>query len=288
MQAKKLHLRIYRGFTEISYNSRLYFCSSGRFSLLPEDQYARRIPMKKSALMVLVLGFAFALAAAQDQGQGPGSMRGPGDGVAGKVTAVGKDSITITPIRGGDAIVVKVGDNTRISKERQPVKLSDITVGDTVFARGSLDGNTMQAGGVRVVNPEMAQRMGQGGGMGFGTGNGQGGGRGQFNPADWGKTFIAGRIKSINETTLTISRPDNQEQTLNVQVDENTSFKKGREDITLTDIKADDFVFGQGEVKNGVFMVKELHVGGGRMGPPGAAPDASKAESEKPAPPPKN
>jgi hypothetical protein len=253
--------------------------------------FARRIPMKKPAVMVIALGFAFALAAAQEQGQnqGQGPMRGPGDGAAGKVTAVGKDSITITPIRGGDPIVVKVGDSTRISKEREPIKISDIKVGDTVFARGTLDGNTIQAGRVNVVNPEMAQRMGQGGGMGFGTGNGQGRGMGQFKPEDWGKTFVAGRVKSINETTLTIARPDNQQQTLNVEVDENTSFKKGREDVTLADIKADDFVFGQGEVKNGIFVIKELRVGGGgRMGQPGSAPDASKAESEKPAAPPKN
>jgi hypothetical protein len=235
--------------------------------------------MKKFALTFVTVVLAFLVAGAQDQGPGP--MRMPGDGMVGKVTTVGKDSLTIVPLRGGDPVVIKVGDDTRISKDRQPVKISDIKVDDVIFARVKLDGNTLQAGMVRVVNPEMVQRMQQGGqGLNFG---------GRFKPEDWGKTFVAGRVKGINETTLTIARQDNQ-QTLNVEVDENTSFKRGRESITLADIKQDDFVFGQGELKNGVFVIKELRVGGrqfsGQSG--GPAPDAHKPDSEKPATPPMN
>jgi len=230
--------------------------------------------MKKliSIFAMLALGTLAAFA------QGPGQMP-PGQNVVGKVTAVGKDSITVAPIMGGDPVTVKVGDNTRIIKERQPVKISDVKVDETVFARGALNGTTMDAAIVGVVNPEMIQRLQQGGGMGMGMGAGAG----QFKPEDWGKTFIAGQVKTINETILTIARPDGQ-GTVNIEVDENTSFKKGRESITLADIKPDDVVFGPGETKNGVFVAKELRVGGGRMfmgRGPGA--DQKKPDGDKPA-----
>jgi len=228
--------------------------------------------MKKSGLILAT----FVLAAAAAVAQMP-----PGQSVVGKVTAVSKDSITVAPMSGGDPVVVKVGDNTRVFKERQPVKLSDIKVDDTVFMRGQLNGTTMEAAIVGVMTPEMAQRIQQGGGV-FMVGGG--GGAGQFKPEDWGKTFIAGQVKTINETTLTIARPNNQE-TVNIEVDENTSFKKGRESITLADIKPDDFVFGPGEVKNGVFVARELRVGGGRMfmgSRPGGAEQKTPGAGDKP------
>lgn len=212
----------------------------------------------------------------------------PGQNVAGKVTAVSADSVTVAPVSGGDPIIVKVGDNTRIFKERQAVKLSDIKVNDTVFARGQLDANTMNAAILGVVNPEMLERLQQGG---MGMGRGAGGGMGQFKPEDWGKTFIAGQVKAINETTLTITRPNDQQQTVNIEVDENTSFRKGRESVTLADIKPNDFVMGPGEVKNGVFVAKELRVrgeGGGFMMQRETGNDQKKPDSDKPATPPQN
>jgi len=216
--------------------------------------------------------------------QGPGQMR-PGENVVGKVTAVAKDSITVIPMSGGDPVTIKAGESARIFKEREPIKLSDIKVNDTVFARGQLTGTNMDAFIVGVVNPEMVQRMQQGAGFGMGAGA-----AGKFKPEDWGKTFIAGQVKAIKETTLTIAGPNNQ-QTVDIEVDESTSFKKRGESITLADIKPDDFVFGTGEVKNGVFVPKELRVGGGRMfivggGVPG--PDQKKPDSNTPPPAPKN
>jgi hypothetical protein len=108
-----------------------------------------------------------------------------------------------------------------------------------------------------------------------------------FNREDLGKKFIIGEVKSINETRLTIARPDGQTQ--EIEVDENTSFKKGAESITLPDIKAGDLVRGRGELKDNVFVPKELIVGrGGQMrimmgGPGGQAQDQKKPESTPPA-----
>lgn len=188
----------------------------------------------------------------------------PGENVAGTVTSIGKSSLTIAPLRGGDPITITISDSTRLMKDREPAKLSDIKTGDTVFARGKLSGNAMEALLVGVLPPEMAERMKQGGGMAMGMGGGRTPGQGQaFSPEDMGKKFIAGEVKAMNETHLTIARPDGQTQ--DIEVDENTSFKRGNESVTLADIKVGDFVHGPGELKNNVFTPKELRVGRPRM-----------------------
>src|SRR5262249_35668021 len=168
-------------------------------------------------------------------------------------------SLVVAPLAGGDPVTIKVGENTRVTKERQPIKLEEIKTDEVVLARGSLKDNVMDAAMVGVVNPQMIQMMGQGGGPG---GGGRGPGAG-FNREDLGKKFIAGEVKAINETKLTIARPDGQNQ--DIEVDENTSFKRGNESITLPDIKTGDFVRGSGELKNGVFVPKELIVGRGQL-----------------------
>ena len=211
-------------------------------------------------MAMMTVGFLHASAQPQERMNMP-----PGDNVVGKVTAVSKDSLTIAPLMGGDAVTVKVSDTSRVVKDRQPFKFEQIKVDDVIFARGELKNNSMQAAVVSVVNPEMIQRVQQGGpGGGIGAG---------FNREDLGKKFIAGEVKAINETKLTIARPDGQTQ--DIEVDENTSFKKGGESITLPDIKVGDFVRGRGELKENTFVPKELIVGRPQMrlmmGGPGMA-----------------
>jgi len=237
--------------------------------------------MRNMLLVTTLLSASFLATQTNVQIQDRGGNLAPGDNVVGKVTAVSKDSLTITPITGGDAVTVKLSESTRIMKERQPVKLEDIKTDEVVFARGKLNGNAMEAAIVAVVNPEMMQMAHAGAG---------GGGMAGFNREDLGKKFIAGEVKAINETRLTIARPDGQTQ--EIEVDENTSFKKGVESITLPDIKVGDFVRGRGELKDSVFIPKELIVGrpqmqmrlmmGGQGGPAqeqkkpdGAAPGSS-------------
>jgi hypothetical protein len=263
--------------------------------------------MHRILVLTALLGFGLAPAMlhAQTQDGSGGRNFPPGENVVGKVTSTGKDSLVVAPLAGGDAVTVKVGDTTRVTKERQPIKLSDIKTNDMVFARGQLSGTAMTAAIVGVITPEMAQRIQQGGfGMGRGNGGGGGGrgeggagfggGAGGFNRDDLGKKFIAGEVKAINETKLTIARPDGQTQ--EIEVDENTSFKRGNESITLPDIKVGDFVRGAGELKNNVFVPTELAVGRPprmRMGdsgnPPQANPPGNAAPVASPTPsPPKN
>jgi len=234
-------------------------------------------------MAIMAVAFLHASAQPQERMNMP-----PGDNVVGKVTAVSKDSLTIAPLMGGDAVTVKVSDTSRVVKDRQPFKFEQIKVDDVVFARGELKNNSMQAAVVSVVNPEMIQRVQQGGGPG-GPGGGIGQGAG-FNREDLGKKFIVGEVKAIHETKLTIARPDGQTQ--EIEVDEDTSFKKSGESITLPDIKVGDFVRGRGELKDNTFVPKELIVGrpqmrmmigGPGMGPGGAPPEQKKPDDAAPA-----
>lgn len=203
--------------------------------------------------LLLTILFVLTLPAAWGQRpEGRSEDLPPGTNVVGRVTAAGQNSLTIAPLTGGDPVTIKVSENTRVFKDRQPGKLEDVKTNDVVFVRGELKGNIMQAARVAVVNPQM---------MKFGQGGPEGGPG--FNREDLGKKFIAGEVKAINETKLTIARPDNQSQ--DIEVDENTSFKKGSESITLPDIKVGDFVHGPGALKNGVFAAKELIVGRPQM-----------------------
>lgn len=264
-------------------------CSISRVLILSKQQHAMKFKSAFHLFLVLTLGLARM--AAQPQG-GPGRNTPPGENVAGTVNAVAKGSLTVTPFNGGAAVTIKVSDSTRVMKDRQQASLSDIKAGDNVFAHGALKDNVMEALMVGVIPPEMAERMKQGGGGRIFALAGPGGGQGAFNPEDMGKKFIAGEVKAINETRLTIARPDGQTQ--EIEVDENTSFKRGNESITLPDIKVGDFVRGPGELKNDVFTPKELRVGRPRMqmnfgdqaNPgPSNAPAADKDKKSSPAPP---
>jgi hypothetical protein len=166
--------------------------------------------------------------------------------VMGTITAVNGSTLTIKNSDGHD-VSVTVTDSTRFMKDRQPAKLADFKVGDMAMVRGRSTGT--DAWEAELVG----SRSGGSGGPGQG-GFSQGG----F-PEDLGKKFIAGEIKSIDGTRLTIARMDGQTQT--IAVDENTSFKKEGESITLADFKAGDHVFGPGQVKDGTFVAAKLMLG---------------------------
>jgi len=164
----------------------------------------------------------------------------------GTITAVNGQTLTIKNSDGHD-VSVTVTDSTRFMKDRQPAKLADFKVGDMAMVRGRSTGT--DAWEAELVG----SRSGGSGGPGQG-GFSQGG----F-AQDLGKKFIAGEIKSIDGTRLTIARMDGQTQT--IAVDENTSFKKEGESITLADFKAGDRVFGPGQVKDGTFVAAKLMLG---------------------------
>jgi hypothetical protein len=211
-------------------------------------------PLRASILLLAAavsLPFAYGQNAppqgpAQGQGQAMGGVFA-GHGVRGTVTAISGNDISVKTEK-GDVYKIETGPNTRFRKEREQVRISDIHVGDMVGAAGDLDdkGKTVGAVVVMVIDKEQYEKA----------------------RADFGKTWTAGAIQSIDETKITIKRPDNVVQT--IVVDENTSFRKRRDSITLADIKVGDNVNARGAVQNGNFVATVLNVGGpGGPGGPG-------------------
>ena len=234
-------------------------------------------PLRASILLLAAavsLPFAYGQnAPPQDpaQGQGPG-MGGvfAGHGVRGTVTAISGNDISVKTEK-GDVYKIETGPNTRFRKEREQVKISDIHVGDMVGAAGDLDDKDKTVGAVvvMVIDKEQYEKA----------------------RADFGKTWTAGAIQSIDETKITIKRPDNVVQT--IVVDENTSFRKRRDSITLADIKVGDNVNARGAVQNGNFVATVLNVAGpggpggfrGGGGSQGGTNAQSAPGSTNPAPP---
>jgi hypothetical protein len=146
----------------------------------------------------------------------------------------------------GSTARVKITDKTEYRKDRQPAKLGDFKVGDMVFVRGEENADrsvTAQLIGARSGGgPEV---------IGRGSGGGTGGGFGEL-----GKDFIVGEVKSVDAPNLTVLRPDNVTQTL--ELNEGTSLRRGRESITMADIQPGDHVVVRGGVENNAFVPKSL------------------------------
>ena len=155
-----------------------------------------------------------------------------GQGVAGTIEEIKTDGFTVKTMQ-GKTVTVKVTSETRFRKDRQDAKFADFKPGDMVMVGGEPAGERRVDGAVRGVAPGAAAARGDMQALREGM----------------GKQFIAGEVKAIDGTKLTIARPDGQTQT--IEVDENTSFRKGRESITLPDIKVGDQVFGRGAVECG-------------------------------------
>ncbi len=187
--------------------------------------------------------------------QGGGGMFMMGANSAhGTVSAISGTNITIKDEQ-GQTYTVETGPNTRIRKDREEVKLTDIHPGDVVVAVGNLDAREKTVGAMFVVvlNAQQAARMKQ-------------------MRADFGKTWTAGKVTAKHGLTLTVERPDKVIQT--ITVNENTEFRKrgqdGEEDIAFPDIKVGDHIVARGALQNGSLVATTVGVMGPR--PPGGPP----------------
>jgi hypothetical protein len=237
------------------------------------------------------LAFAQEGGALQAEGRGPGEGRMP---LFGKITAIHDSSIEIEDVNGG-ATKVKLTDKTEFRKDRQPAKRTDFKVGDVIIVRGDENSDhswTAQIVGARSMNGNGPNGRAGGGGPGRG-------GRGDFGQAGTlGKDFVTGEIKSVDAPKISVLRTDNVVQT--IELNEDTSLRKGRDAITMADIQLGDHLFARGGLENNVFVPKMVMVigaeqwkrmqemGGGQAGgqrrPPPAAPGAG-SEQQKPAEP---
>jgi hypothetical protein len=234
--------------------------------------YGKKICRLSLLLLVAAIGRAQAPAPAtpdQEQGaparatQRPRQNDGQGRPLFGKITAINNGTIQVATLDGAN-ITVKISNKTEYRKDRKSAKLEDFKVGDVVFVRGEENADhsvTAQTIGARSGGgPE-------GGGRGFG---------------ELGKDFVVGEVQSIDAPKLTILRPDNVTQTL--ELTEQTSLRRGRDSITMADIQPSDHVVVHGAVQNNMFVPKNVIVlspeqwkrmqemGMGRSGAAGNAP----------------
>ncbi len=241
--------------------------------------------MNVRILYTLVFGLAVgAAAAAQDAtpsappqgppaGQGQGGQRGGGRGgwgggmgmgrgLMGTVTEVAADHYTIKT-ETGEIYTVHYSANTRIVKQQAraagaggggergggggtPIKATDIKVGDAIGAMGEVDAGAKSVGAMVVVqiDPERAKQM-------------------REMQANYGKTWLMGKVTAIDGVKVTLmGTVDNTAHSF--VADENTTFRKRRDPITLADIQVGDMVRVEGAVKGGSFVAAAVNA----MGPP--------------------
>ncbi|MGD1103359.1 MAG: DUF5666 domain-containing protein [Terriglobia bacterium] len=245
--------------------------------------------------VLLVLSVAGFLAAQQNSptpGQEPGRRGMGGPPVMGTITSVGVDRFEIkTP--DGTTQTVLVNDQTRFRQrqegQQQPheLQLEDLKVGDHVMVRGTPNADKqVVAMGVNRVTKEQFERFQSGGGPGGGGmgpgGGGRGpGGGGGFGPGGGGPggggpmagNRAGGEILSIDGNQIKVRGRQGERI---IVVNDQTTFAKEGQTITLKDLKVGDRIFAMGKEANGQFVATEVRSGrggggggrGGRQGPP--------------------
>lgn len=233
------------------------------------------------AIWGLLLAAMPALAQEAAPPQGAGQMQrlegGRGQGVMGKITAI-KDGALELARMDGASVTVKLTDKTEYRKDRQSVKLADFKVGDMVFIRTEGEGDQ------NLTALIVAGRTGNGpGSQGGPSMGGPGGGMMMMGGGELGKDFVFGEVKSVDAPKITVLRPDNVTQTL--ELNEETSLRKGRDSVTMADIQVGDHVFVHGAVQNNAFVPKMVMVIGPeqwkRMQEMGMTPGSAKPQGDK-------
>jgi hypothetical protein len=146
----------------------------------------------------------------------------------------------------GQTVTVKLTGQTEFRKDREPAKATDFKVGDTVMVRG--DENADHSVTAKVVGSRTGGPGGPGGP----------GGQGGRQMGTLGKDYVVGEVKAIDAPRLTLLRPDNVTQTL--ELNEETSLRKGRDSITMADIQVGDHVMARGAMEGDLFVPKAVMV----------------------------
>jgi preprotein translocase subunit YajC len=190
-----------------------------------------------------------------------------GRGLTGTVTEVAADHFTMKT-ETGETYVVHYSANTRILKQQArargegggeraggpggggnpptPLKSTDIKVGDAIAAMGDIDATAKSVGATVVmqIDPERAKQM-------------------REMEANYGKTWLMGKVTAIDGVkVILMGAADNTAHEF--VADENTTFRKRRDPITLADIQVGDTVRVEGGVKGGTFLATAVNA----MGPP--------------------
>ena len=158
----------------------------------------------------------------------------------GKITAIHNSSFDISNPN-GETVTVKLTPQTEFRKDREAAKRGDFKVGDVIAVRGQENPDhtwTAQAIGARSANGD-----GRGPNMQAGT---------------LGKDYVAGEVKSVDAPKISVVRSDNVTQT--IELNEDTSLRKGRDAITMADVQVGDHLLARGAVQDNVFVPKFVMV----------------------------
>ena len=134
----------------------------------------------------------------------------------------------------GTVYKVATSVNTHFVRGEQAASAAAIHAGDLVLAGGEMDEKQHTLGAIFLAAVDARQLE-------------------EFDRrrAEFGKTWLAGTIVSIRGTQLVVKRPD--DVTTTVTVDENTSFRRRHESITLGDIRVGDGLTARGAMDKGAF-----------------------------------
>jgi hypothetical protein len=194
----------------------------------------------------------------------------------GKITAIHDSSLEISNPN-GETVKVNLTPQTEFRKDRQAAKRRDFKTGDVIAVRGQE--NPDHTWTAQVISARSANGDGRGPNMQAGT---------------MGKDYIAGEVKSVDAPKISVLRSDNVTQT--IELNEDTSLRKGRDAITMADVQVGDHLFARGALQDKLFVPKLVMVvgpeqwkrmqemGGMRSGAPANAGAA--LASQKPAEPP--
>jgi len=177
----------------------------------------------------------------------------------GKITAIHDGALELTG-PDGQVTTVKLTSDTEFRKDRQPAKSTDFKVGDMVMVRG--DANPDHTVTAKMIGARTGGFGAGGPGSGPGGGGegrpGSGGGAMPFGGGTLGKDYVAGEVKSVDPPRITVLRTDNVTQTL--ELNEDTTLRRGRDSITMADIQVGDHVMARGAVQNDLFVPKGVMV----------------------------
>ena len=193
--------------------------------------------------IILFATTALPLAVPQQNTQPPPPPeRGPGRGplaqaemVMGTLASVGVDRIEVKK-QDGTSQVVMVNDQTHYRQGQQDIQMEDLKPGDHVFARGQTnDKQEFTANVVRRVTDEEMQRFQR-------QGNRTG-----------------GEIVAIDGNQIRLQNFRQGERI--VLVNDQTTFMKDGQPITLKDLKAGDRIFAMGKETDGKFVATRIMSG---------------------------
>ena len=229
----------------------------------------KKITLAIPILLVLAIG---SLAAQQNsppagQDQGHRGMGGPPP-VLGTITSVGVDRFEIKTTDGSTQTVM-VNDQTHFRQRQegqqqpQELQLEDLKVGDHVMVRGTPNADKqVVAVGVNRVTAEQFQRF-----QSFAAGGGPSGPGGPGGGQMEG-TRAGGEITAIKGNEISVQSPRSGERV--IVVNDQTTFNKEGQTVTLKDLKVGDRIFAMGKEVDGKFVATEVHSGrpggGGRGG----------------------